>query len=413
MKDSQLWAKLILISCLYVAQYLPIGFFSFTLPTVLRNFGFSLEAIGLTSLVTVPTILKILWAPVVDRYGWTRWGHYKTWIIAMQSLLVLALLFTASLDLNTQFPAVIITMVFICCCAATQDIAIDAMSVQFLQPTERGAGNAAQRVGSYLGSILGGGGFLILVDQWGWSRSLPFMAFMVLLLMIPVLLHKEQHTPDHYPTRISYRQAMIGFFRQRGIIRWLLALLVYMTGSSLAMVMLRPLMVDLGLSLSQIGLLLGIVSLSAGMVGAIIAGVLIKPLGRRQSLILFGILQVIGTAPLILLTLGFTSLPVLYIVCIGLAICNSLPFTILFTLMMDYCRPETAGTDYTLQSTIVVLGIFPVAGISGFITQAVGYTNFFAICVGICLMALAIVGKGFKPTISDTGLHDEKQFPMG
>ena len=50
---------------LYLTQGLPHGFFSQALPTLLRQQGMSLEAIGLMSLVSLPWVLKFLWAVIV------------------------------------------------------------------------------------------------------------------------------------------------------------------------------------------------------------------------------------------------------------------------------------------------------------------------------------------------------------
>ena len=68
----------------------------------------------------------------------------------------------------------------------------------------------------------------------------------------------------------------------------------------MAIFMFQPSLVDLGLSEIDIGLLTGIVGFSAAMVGAPIAGCSIAPLGRKRSLILFGILQSMAIALYIL-----------------------------------------------------------------------------------------------------------------
>ena len=38
----------------------------------------------------------------IDRYGWTRWGHYKFWIVLMQSLMGIAIVVCAFLNLETN-----------------------------------------------------------------------------------------------------------------------------------------------------------------------------------------------------------------------------------------------------------------------------------------------------------------------
>ncbi|MCU0809026.1 MAG: MFS transporter, partial [Candidatus Contendobacter sp.] len=79
-----------LLLCLYFAQGLPSGLIAHALPALLRDAGVSLSVIGLTGLIAAPWMLKFLWAPFVDRYGSRR-----RWLIATNSLLLLAMLVLA------------------------------------------------------------------------------------------------------------------------------------------------------------------------------------------------------------------------------------------------------------------------------------------------------------------------------
>lgn len=395
--------KLALLASLYVAQFIPVAFFMQTLPVFLRQQGVSLEAIGLTNLLSLPWTFKVFWSPIVDRYGWTKWGHYKSWILAMQSLLVMALVFCASLNIETHFVLLLVGMLLAISCAATQDIATDALAVELLAPAERGWGNSIQGAGGYLGGILGGGGILILLNYWGWTGSLLTMALCVLLLMIPVLFHRE-NSASHKSQNLSW-QVLVQFFRRPGMGGWILVLLTYMMGTTIAHTMFRPLLVDLGLSLAQIGFMNGVVAYSAGFVGAIASGFLMKFLGgRKRSLIVFGTLMAIASVASIVPTLGFTSLPVLYLVSIGFQLAYSMALIPMYTVMMDYSRLGMAGFDYTLQVSIVFVGSLIAGGMSGFIASAMGYRVAFIISGAIALLSVAIVAQVFhEQTIGDRG----------
>ncbi|NJM69716.1 MAG: MFS transporter [Scytonema sp. RU_4_4] len=386
--------KLGLLASLYVVQFLPVAFFMQTLPVFLRQQGVSLEAIGLTNLLSLPWTLKVLWSPFVDRYGWTRWGHYKSWILAMQSLLFVTLIFCASLNIQTHFVLLIVGMLLATSFAATQDIATDALAIGLLEESERGWGNSIQTAGGYLGGILGGGGLLVLLDYWGWTGSLLTMALSALLLLIPVLFHREKlagYTPNQ---NLSWT-VFVKFFRRPGMGRWILILLLYMMGVTIANTMFRPLLVDLKLSLAQIGIMNGIVAYSAGIVGAFVGGFLMKPLGRKQSLIIFGVLMAIANAAFILPTLGLTSLPVLYLVSIGFQFAYSMALIPMYTVMMDKSRLGTAGFDYTLQVSIVFVGSLIAGAMSGFIAKAIGYQGAFAFSAAIALVSVAVIVKTF------------------
>lgn len=389
--------KLGLLSSLYVAQYIPFAFFTQTLPVFLRQKGVSLEAIGLLTLIALPWMLKVLWSPIVDRYGWTRWGHYKAWILAMQSLLVLAIIFCAFLDIQNDFVLLMVGILLAISFAATQDIATDALAIGLLDSSELGWGNSIQVVGVYVGGILGSGGLLVLLDRWGWTRSLLTMALSILLLLIPVLFHHE-NLATYSANQTPSWTVLIKFFRRRRMGRWILILLLYMMGATIANTMFQPLLVDLGLSLAQIGLMKGIVAYSAGMVGAIVSGFLVKPLGLKRSLIVFGGLMAVAIAAFLLPTLGFTSLPVLYLISIGFQFAYSMTLIPMYSVMMENSRLGTAGFDYTLQISIMLVSSLSVGGISGFIAKAIGYQGAFAISFALSVFAVAIVAIAFDDT---------------
>ena len=382
--------KWLLLASLYVAQFLPVAFFGQTLPVFLRQQGVSLELIGLTSLLGLPWMLKVLWSPLIDRYGWTKWGHYKFWIVLMQSLMVAAIAVCAFLDLETNFTLLLVGMLLAIAFAATQDIATDALAIELLQPSERGFGNSIQVAGGYLGGILGGGVILILLDTLGWTRSLLAIAMTVFLLIFPVLLHHENATSPKTDSKLSF-SALGGFFQQPGMVWWISILVVYMMGISIASTMSRPLLIDLKMSMKDIGIMNSIVSFGGGFVGSILGGFLIKPLGRKRSLIVFGILMAVVIAFWILPTLGFTSLPVLYLVACGLHFSYSMACIPMFAIAMDRSREGNAGFDYTLQAIVIFIGSSLAASLSGFIAEAFGYISAFAIAAILCLLGVLLV----------------------
>ena len=386
--------KFVLLGSLYVSQYIPFAFFYQALPVYWREQGISLEAIGLLSLVALPWMLKFLWSPIIDRYSFTTLGHYRFWIISCQILLAITIGFCAFLNIQQNIGTVIVGLFLMCFLAATQDIATDALAVNILDRTERGMGNGIQNAGNYLGAIFGGGGTLILLNYWGWRASLITLGLFILLALIPICRYREpkiNRSPDQKRVFLT----LIDFCRRPGMGRWLLILILYMTATTMVTTMFRPLLVDLGLSLADIGLLTGVVGFSASMVGALIAGVLIKPLGRKRSLILFGLLQLVAIATCLLPTVGIDSLPMLYSICILVQMTMGMAYTALYTVMMDNSNTNSAGVDYTMQTSAIYFGGIAASGLSGFVAEALGYQNLFLICIFISLASVAVVAKTF------------------
>ncbi|WP_392535258.1 MFS transporter [Nostoc sp. C117] len=373
------------------------------LPVFLRQQGVSLDAIGLLSLLALPLILKFLWSPLIDSYGFTRWGHYRFWIICFQLLVAALTVVCAFFDIQANFTALLVCVLLICLFASSQDIATDALAVGLLEPEERGLGNGIQISGHSLGAIIGSGGMLILLNYWGWRTTLLILAAMVVLALIPVLRHQEKQIRDVKESQTSgiiksYFRTFINPYRHPRTWSWLLILSLYLAGGNMANTMFRPLLVDIGLSLADIGWLMGVVSHSAGFIGAIAAGFLIAPLGRKRSLILFGLLNAIAMTSYFLPAFGITNLPILYLVAISVQITLNAGATALFTIMMDKSQLATAGTDFTVQTSFIYFGSIGASGISGLLAQIVGYKGVFAIGISITLLGIILINKVFAST---------------
>ncbi len=410
MRDSQFTAfpssafKFLLLTSLYTSQFIPSAFFFQALPIILRQRGESLETIGLLGLLTLPWMLKFLWAPLIDRYGWQRWGHYKSWIILLQSLMVLTLIVCGTLpalDTIGGSPLLLQGVFLVVLLAATQDIATDALAVNLLTPEERGWGNGIQSAGRAIGGILGGGIMLLLLNRLGWQTSVWMLAGFTLLALLPLFPYREMNSNVIYSAgdrpRSSYLKTLTAFLYRPQAIPWLGFILLYVTGSSMAATMFRPLLVDLGLSMANIGWMTGIVGSLAAIIGSFLAGALIRPLGRRRSLVVFGVLQAIAVLALALPTLGYRDPLLLYVVSTGEVFARSLANTALFTVMMDKCDPKIAGSDYTLQSSVFIVGHqVGIPAVSGFIAAKLGYFGVFAIGFVICCISVALIPKVVK-----------------
>ncbi|MEM8641048.1 MAG: MFS transporter [Cyanobacteria bacterium P01_G01_bin.54] len=396
--------KFTLLSSLYVSQYIPLMFLVQALPVFMRQQGASLESLGLFYLLGLPLLLKVFWSPFIDRYGFTRWGHYRFWIVCFQLLLAGTAMLCAFVDIQTDLTLLFGLLMIMAIFSASQDIATDALAVGLLTLEERGWGNGIQMAGNYCGSILGGGAMLVLLNQLQWTNSLLLLALMVIIALVPILQHREQYFKSgaiHSPWL-----SVFNFYRRPGIWRWLLILTVYLVGGSMVNGMFRPLLVDAGLTLSEIGWLLGVVGNGAAIVGAVVSGLLTVPWGRKRSLLLFGALQAIAILFYLLPASGRTDWLTLYSVTIFFHLAMGAIFTVSSTVMMDLSQLETAGTDYTAQTSIIYLGSFAAAALSGFIASAIGYQGLFWVSSLIVLFSLILIAKLFQSTqFMSTGNH--------
>jgi len=163
---GQNWHKFPLLFSLYIAQSIPMSFFSTVVPVIMRQENYSLESIGLLQLVKLPWILKFLWAPLIDSKTHNS-RQLRRWIIVSEIFYAIVIFGIGWLDLGASFQLIVILMVIAFTASATQDIATDAFAILILKKNERSLGNSMQSAGSFVGSLMGTGVLLIAYYYFG------------------------------------------------------------------------------------------------------------------------------------------------------------------------------------------------------------------------------------------------------
>ncbi|MBL9105771.1 MAG: MFS transporter [Myxococcales bacterium] len=386
-------AKLLLLGSLYLAQGLPHGFFSQAVPALLRAQGQSLTEIGLAMLLMLPWGLKFLWAPLVDRVGSARFGRRRSWIVPLQAGATLGLIALAQLEMPAGMTSLMAGMAVVILFAATQDIAADGLAIALLRPDERGLGNGVQVAAYRLGMIASGGVLIGLSQQLGWAGVFYAMAGMVALTTLPVLLVRE---PAPAVEARPGRAVIAEFLRRPGVGSWLAVLAMFKFGESFGVTMLRPNLIDRGVSLPELGWILGTAGALAGLAGAMLGGWLVGRCGRWRSLVAFAGLQALAVAGYAALA-GQPAGPLDQRLVLGFTVfehlASGMATVALFTLMMDATRPHAAGTDYTIQASVVVLATGLAAALSGASADRLGYVWHYLLAAGICLLALPAIAR--------------------
>ena len=91
---------------------------------ILRGRGVSQEQLGWIYLLGIVPGFKFLWAPVLDRYGFGRRGHFGIWLALMQALLIITLLWLGTLPMSPEQPLPLAALVTGCLLlTSVQDIA--------------------------------------------------------------------------------------------------------------------------------------------------------------------------------------------------------------------------------------------------------------------------------------------------
>lgn len=410
LKTSQVY---LLLFSLYWAQGLPVGFMTHALPVILRAQGVSLAHIGGFGLLMAPWAMKILWAPWVDGVGHSKIGHFRSWILPTQALTVIILVILSFLPIQALNEPIYLLMFFIALLClntvgATQDIATDGLAVSILKGDQQHWGNMFQVVGSRLGFIVGGGAILWALDWLNWQSTFLILAGIVSINTIPILIFQEPlhavsekskslepESQGKSPIALHYLiQSYLHYFLQNKTMQWwLIVLCSIKIADGLSGPIIKPLLVDLGLSLSQIGIYVTMLGAFAALFGAGLASIVLKYLQRSTALLLFSMFKIISMAGFAWLAIqhqaGISINPwVVYSINALEDMFASMLLVVILTLVMQYSRKSHAGTDFTFQVSVMATVSGGLYTISGIIGDYLGYQNYLMLIILIAAVFL-------------------------
>ncbi|MDP9835700.1 MFS family permease [Neorhizobium huautlense] len=377
----------ILIASLYVTQFLPVSFFFMGLPAILRAQGKTLEEIGALYLLGFVWVFKILWAPMIDRISFGRLGHYRGWLIVMQTAMVGMLLLISQIDGLGNFPLLVMLGLVLTVFSATQDIATDAITCRLLPAESRGIGNSIQVAGGLIGIMLGGGATLSLYPQIGWTGCFLLMAAVLCACLVQILFFKEPPvSAGVVQQRVPYSRIW-KIWREPGMGTWALLMMIVPLGVGMIFAMLSPMLVDIGWSLEAVGFTLNIVGSLVGLAAVSVTGVLIKKIGRRPILIATAFIQAAIILSVLPLASGATAMSVILPGVVLVFLIYNPVATVMLTIMMDRTAHGSEGTDFTVQYSLYSFMGFLSGTIALQVAGAAGYPVIVAIAAVLAIVA--------------------------
>lgn len=385
------WQKYPVLFSLYIAQSIPMSFFSTVVPVIMRQENYSLESIGLLQLVKLPWIFKFLWAPLVDNRA-VSIPAMKKWVIMSELFYAVVILGIGLLSLQTDFRLIVVLMVAAFTASATQDIATDKYAIRILRPSERSLGNSMQSAGSFVGTLFGTGVLLIAYHYFGWHLLLSLLAIFVIFAIAPLVIYrKEDRTIREEDMKRTSMADLFRFFRMPGIPLRILMLVFYYSGLIGILAMLKPFMVDLGFSVREIGFISGILGSTVAALSAIGSGHIVRIAGRRRSLIIYSVLILLVALYFFSISAGTPARWEIYLGIIVVWGTYGLSTVAIYTVSMDAVRKGCEGTDFTLQIVITHLSGMIVAIGSGKVGDALGYRGIFGLEATLAAVSLLIV----------------------
>jgi PAT family beta-lactamase induction signal transducer AmpG len=355
-------------------------------PIYLRVHGASLVDIGHLNKLSLPWSLKWLWAPLVDRHG-SRRGWIATCLAGIAALTLVL----GHLEVGRLGSGLWLILVAVVVLSATQDVAIDAYTIQSTSTRELGVANSV-RITLYRIAMLTAGGLLVwLAGRVGWRGSFTAGAALLAVLTLCALFLPSVERATG--TTRNLWEPLRELFSRQGIWAVIVFALIFKFDIAALEPMMRPFWVDRGLTLEEIGAIVTSGRLIATVAGAAAGGVFTTRYGIFTGLWVLGIVQALSSLgywatassgpakSLVIAAAYFESFAA------GLGTAAYLAF------LMSVCEKRYAATQFAVLSALLALTRWIAGDFSGRWAEEVGYANYFLLTFLLGLPAFALIPR--------------------
>jgi PAT family beta-lactamase induction signal transducer AmpG len=377
--------KLWIIALVYVIEGFPMGVYLDVWPVYFRRQGVSLTEIGWLAGLSALWSAKVLWSPLVDRYG-----DRQHWIAGALLAMTAALLTLVALPGEHITPLIWIALALFCAASATQDIAIDAYTIGLVEHGEEGPANSI-RVGAYRVGLIAAGGGLLFLPRWiGWPGTFAVAAAITLAMALS--LRWTPRVPVPPESRHETRAALMRWLRRPAVWQVAAFVLLYRVGDRAMGPMVKPFWVDRGFSDEEIATISTTLGALATVLGALVGGGFVRRFGIGIGLAALGAFALASnltySAAAAWPEAGRTAV---YAASIVESFCGGLATAAFLSYLMHICEKEHAAVQYALLTAIYALAGSLVAMPSGWLTERLDYAAYFALTALFALPAFAFL----------------------
>ena len=187
-------SRTISLCILYVAQGLPSGFANVAFVAFLVTNGIEVEQIALLfATVYLPWTFKFIWGPVIDMVTFPKYGVRRPWVLFAETGMIISLATLLIVpDLVASIELVTILLFIHNLFSSLQDVSVDALAVDILEPDEVATVNGLMFASKRGGIIFGGAVLGMLVVPYGIKSAIMVqLPLLVLIMMVPLFLRER------------------------------------------------------------------------------------------------------------------------------------------------------------------------------------------------------------------------------
>lgn len=386
--------RIAVMAMLGFASGLPVALTDTVMQAWLSKSNVSLETIGLFSLVGLPYVLKMFWAPLLDRYALPWLGRRRGWMLVLQIILVGLIASMGFVSPDKALWVLAAAALLLSFISASQDIVLDAYRTDVLPARERGFGSAvwvsAWRFSGYAGLTVA----LIVASIVDWTTAWLVMAGFMAVGLLGTLWGPEPADPGTPPATLF--KAVVEPFREyltrRNAIALLVMIVLYKFGDAFAgKLTIAFLIRGMEYTTIEIAAYYKVVALFATFGGALLGGILMVRWRLFTSLMVFGILQAVTNLLFMFMATQEKSVELLVTVIAMENLAGGMGTAAFVAFVMALCHHNYTATQFALLTALASLGRVFVGPVAGVIAASSGWVVFFFVTTLAALPGLILL----------------------
>ena len=358
----------------------------------------------LTSLISIPWVVKPLWSPFVDIFRSKRW-----WIIAMQICMCIAVALVAGAVRISPFTLTLIIFIIAAFASATHDIAADGYYMLALDKKRQSAFVGIRSTFYRIAMVFGQGVLVVLAGVLekrmgdipaAWSVTMVVSAAILALFALWHVFFLPRPQEDHSAAAVSsasdvargFGEAFASFFRKKGVWLAIAFMLLYRLPEAFSVKMLFPFFKDpvsdggLGFSTDMYGVVYGTFGVIALLAGGILGGLAVAKSGLRKCMWPMALSLALPCS--VYLFMSIVQPQSLWVVgaCVVLdQLGYGFGFSAYMLYMMHFSDGPLKTSHYAICTAFMALSMMLPGLVAGYLQQALGYTGFFILVMLCCL----------------------------
>ena len=394
-------------SSMYFAQGIPYGLMNIAVPAWLASQGIPAGQIAsLLAVITLPWAFKLLSGPLMDRYQFLPMGRRRPWVLGAQLGMTLSFFSLVFVDNPAEEVGLLMMLGFLInVFAATQDVAVDGMSIDVTPVNEQGRLNGFMVFGKAAGWGITSAVSGIMLIEFGLGVTAITAAAVQTVILLGFMLTMERRGERRMPwtsgetmserrTNNSFASMMKGL----NAVLWtrvsliLMAIMIFdgfISGYGHAFMPIAAINL-FGFTTPQWSQLVAVMGLG-GAATALALGPMIDRFGAKRMLILTISLVAMHAFLLAETQYLWENATYVKVMLAAWVLLGPVTMVCMIALAMTICANAASATQFAIYMSLANLGISAGSKTYGLISEQTSYVEAYLLLGAITVAMIGII----------------------